>query len=157
MYGDYGLSVGGLLLIVVTLCYNPFSVIVLAAYQQQQHTDWRYMLAQIARNPMIIAALLAVLVAWSGLGLPRWLLTTGNYFASLTLPLALICTGGALSLEALRNERAATLGASLWKMLMLPTLATTAAWLYGFSDAELGMLFLFFASPTAVSSFVMAK
>lgn len=157
MYGDYGLSVGGLLLIVVTLCYNPFAVIVLTTYQTDARANWRHTLRQIIGNPMIIAAFLAVPTAWSGLTLPHWLLTTGEYFASLTLPLALICTGGALSLDALRAERATTLGAATLKMITLPALATGAAWLAGFSGAELGMLFLFFAAPTAVSSFVMAK
>jgi len=43
------------------------------------------------------------------------------------------------------------------KMVVLPTLCTTAAWALGFSGAELGLMFLFFASPTAAASFVMAK
>lgn len=154
MYGDYGLSVGGLLMIVVTLCYNPCSVLVLT---NGQRNDWRRTFTQIIGNPMVVAALLALAVTWSGLSLPNWLLTTGHYFASLTLPLALICTGGALSLTALHAERAATLGASTLKMITLPTLATGVAWLVGFSGTQLGMLFMFFASPTAVSSFVMAQ
>lgn len=157
MYGDYGLSAGGLLLGVVILCYNVFSVIVLAAYQPGRRADWRSILKHIARNPLILAVLLAMPVAWSGLSLPGWLMTSGDYFASLTLPLALICIGGTLSISALRSERSTALGASLMKMVTLPALATAAAWLVGFSGAELGLLFLFFASPTAAASFVMVK
>uniref|UniRef100_UPI000650E3DE AEC family transporter n=1 Tax=Halomonas sp. PR-M31 TaxID=1471202 RepID=UPI000650E3DE len=57
----------------------------------------------------------------------------------------------------LRDDRGTALGASLMKMITLPLLATGAAWLAGFSDRELGLLFVFFASPTAAASFVMVK
>ena len=42
-------------------------------------------------------------------------------------------------------------------MLWLPLLATLGAWLWGFRDADLAILFLYFASPTAAASFVMAR
>jgi len=41
--------------------------------------------------------------------------------------------------------------------VILPVLSTLAAWLMGFSGNQLGLLFLFFASPTAAASFVMVK
>ncbi|SDL82008.1 hypothetical protein SAMN05661010_02660 [Modicisalibacter muralis] len=157
MYGSYGLSAGALLLGVVILCYNIFSVIVLVAYQPGKRADWRSIFKHIAHNPLILSVLVAIPVAWFDIALPGWVMTSGNYFASLTLPLALICIGGTLSVSALRSERSTALGASLMKMVTLPALATAAAWLVGFSGAELGLLFLFFASPTAAASFVMVK
>ncbi|WP_299236198.1 AEC family transporter [uncultured Halomonas sp.] len=157
MYGDYGLSAGGLLLGVVILTYNAFSVIALATHQEEVTTDWRQMLMQIVRNPLILAVVLAMPVALSGLGLPDWVITSGEYFASLTLPLALICVGATLSLEAIRRSGGLAAGASMMKMVTIPVLATTTAWLAGFEGRELGVMFLFFASPTAAAAFVMAK
>src|SRR5690606_34583429 len=95
--------------------------------------------------------------AYWQLRLPAWLSTSGEYLAQLTLPLALICIGGTLSLAALRASGAVALGASLMKMIWLPALATAGAFLCGFRQAELGILFLFFASPTAAASYVMAR
>ncbi|WP_181035164.1 AEC family transporter, partial [Arthrobacter sp. B0490] len=89
--------------------------------------------------------------------LPGWLMTSGQYFAQMTLPLALICIGATLSLDALRKSSGSALSSSLMKMVWLPALATLGAWAYGFRDAELGILFLYFASPTAAASFVMAR
>ena len=43
------------------------------------------------------------------------------------------------------------------KVAVLPLLATLGAFLCGFRNAELGILFLYFASPTAAASFVMAR
>lgn len=75
----------------------------------------------------------------------------------MSLPLALICIGGTLSLAALRNSGRMAMSSSLLKMVSLPTLATFGAWLCGFRGAELGILFLYFGSPTAAASFVMAR
>ncbi|NMT64807.1 AEC family transporter [Marinobacter orientalis] len=157
LYGDYGLSAGGLLLGVVIISYNALSVIVLTTYQPGQAASWRRILRDIVRNPLILAVVVAVPFAWSGITLPAWLMTSGDYFASLTLPLALLCIGGTLSLSAMRSDRKLAISASAMKMVTLPVLCTLAAWLAGFEGRELGLMFLFFASPTAAASFVMVK
>ncbi|MEX0603207.1 MAG: AEC family transporter [Marinobacter sp.] len=157
LYGDFGLSAGGLLLGMVIISYNALSVVVLAAYQPGQTLSWQTILRDVVRNPLIISVIAAVPVAWSGIQLPGWLLISGNYFASLTLPLALLCIGGTLSIAALRTDSKTATGASMMKMVALPCICTTAAWLVGFRGQELGLLFLFFASPTAAASFVMVK
>ncbi|TDO08695.1 MULTISPECIES: AEC family transporter [Halomonas] len=157
MYGHFGLSTGSLLLGVVILTYNAFSVIALVTYQEGQRADWRSMLRHIATNPLILAVVVAVPVATTGWPLPGWLATSGDYFASLTLPLALICIGATLSFSEIRHSGRLALSASLMKMVTLPMLATGAAWLAGFEGPALGVMFLFFASPTAAAAFVMAK
>ncbi|MGO2133765.1 MAG: AEC family transporter [Halomonas sp.] len=157
MYGEAGLSLGGLLLGVVILTYNALSVVALATYQDDQRTNWYKLMIQVVTNPLILAVVVALPVAASGLTLPLWLATSGDYFASLTLPLALICVGAILSMESLRHSGNRALGASLMKMVTLPVLTTAAAWLAGFRGMELGVLFVFFASPTAAASFVMVK
>ncbi|MDI9245278.1 AEC family transporter [Marinobacter sp. CHS3-4] len=157
LYGDYGLSAGGLLLGVVIIAYNTLSVVALTAYQPDEKTSLKKVLADIARNPLIVAVLISIPVAWSGLELPEWVMTSGDYFASLTLPLALLCIGGTLSLKAMRDDRALALNASVLKMIALPFLCTFAGWLIGFEGRELGLMFLYFASPTAAASFVMVK
>lgn len=57
----------------------------------------------------------------------------------------------------MRKSGKIAVSASLVKMVSLPLLMTLGAWLYGFRGAELGVLFLYFASPTAAASFVMAR
>ncbi|OHY83076.1 AEC family transporter [Marinobacter sp. AC-23] len=157
LYGDFGLSAGSILLGLVIISYNALSVIVLAAYQPGRSAQWRRILQDILRNPLILSVFAAIPVAWLNLQLPEWVMTSGDYFASLTLPLALLCIGATVSLNALRSDSSTAVSSSLLKMVMLPALCTGAAWVVGFSGAELGLLFLFFASPTAAASFVMAK
>ena len=157
MYGNYGLSAGSLLLGVVIVMYNALSVVALAFYQPGQSTDWRSLLKHVATNPLIISVFAALPFTALSIPLPSWVVTSGDYFASLTLPLALICIGATLSVSSMRDSSRVALGASWMKMVTLPFLSTAAAWLMGFSGEQLGLLFLFFASPTAAASFVMVK
>ncbi|BCB08456.1 malate transporter [Vreelandella venusta] len=157
MYGNYGLSAGSLLLGVVIVMYNALSVVALAAYQPGQSTNWRSLLKHIVTNPLIISVIAALPFTAFSIPLPSWLITSGDYFASLTLPLALICVGATLSVATMRSGSQIALSASSMKMIVLPLLSTLAAWAVGFSGEKLGLLFLFFASPTAAASFVMVK
>ena len=157
MYGDYGLSVGAVLGGVVILSYNTLSAIVLAIYSPEAKTDVWSLTKNILSNPLIIGVLAAIPFAVWQIPLPVWLLTSGEYFAQMSLPLALICIGGTLTLESLRESSGMAISSSLMKVLWLPLLATLGAWLWGFRDADLAILFLYFASPTAAASFVMAK
>ncbi len=157
LYGDYGLSLGGVLAGVVILSYNSLSALVLAIYSPSSKSDAWSIIKSILRNPLIIGVLAAMPFAYWRIGLPVWLTTSGEYLAQLTLPLALICIGGTLSLAFLRASSGLAISASLMKMVWLPLICTLGAFLCGFRGAELGILFLYFASPTAAASFVMAK
>lgn len=157
MYGNYGLSAGSLLVGVVIVMYNALSVVVLATYQPGQATNWRSILKHIATNPLIISVVVALPFTALSISLPSWVMTSGDYFASLTLPLALICIGATLSVSSIRDKSDVAVSSSVMKMAVLPALSTAAAWVAGFEGAQLGLLFLFFASPTAAASFVMVK
>ena len=157
MYGDYGISLGAVLAALVILLYNTLSTIVLAVYSPVIKSDPWSICKSVFKNPLIISVLAAIPFAAFKIGLPHWLQASGEYLAAMTLPLALICIGGTLSLVSLRKSGNLALSASLLKMISLPLLTTCGAWLYGFRGPELGTLFLYFASPTAAASFVMAR
>ena len=157
LYGDFGLSLGGVLAGLVILCYNVLSALVLALYSPSSKTDPKSIAKSIVTNPLVLSVLSAIPFAYWRIPLPEWLLTSAGYFAQMSLPLALICIGATLSLASLRESGSTALGASLMKMIWLPALSTLAAWWLGYRGPELGILFLYFASPTAAASFVMAK
>ena len=157
MYGDYGLSVGAVLGGVVILSYNVLSAIILAMYSPQAKTDVWSLSKSIATNPLIVGVLLAIPFAAWQIPLPTWLLTSSGYFAQMSLPLALICIGATLTLDSLRQGSGVAVSSSLMKVFWLPLLATLGAGFCGFRGADLGILFLYFVSPTAAASFVMAK
>jgi len=75
----------------------------------------------------------------------------------MTLPLALICIGGSLSLSALRQSQALSWLSVTIKLVLLPLVVGLSAYGFGFRGVELGCLILMFASPTAAASFVMVR
>jgi len=156
-YGDYGLSVGGIMAGMVILFYNVLSTIVLALYSPHLEANWRTLLRSILGNPLIIGILVAIPFAYFQWQLPRWLDTSARYFAGLTLPLALMCIGATLSLTSLRESSSLAIGASLWKIVWIPLLGVLGALALGIQGPALGILFLYLGCPTAASSFVMAR
>lgn len=157
MYGAYGISMGAILAGLVILFYNALSSIVLAVYSPVMKSDPWSLFVGIVRNPLIISVLAALPFAYWQISLPGWLQASAQNLGNMTLPLALICVGGTLSLAALRESSQLAISASLVKMVWLPFFATLAGWLCGFRGADLGILFLYFAAPTASSSYVMAR
>jgi predicted permease len=157
MYGAYGISMGAILAGLVILFYNALSSIVLAVYSPVMKSDPWSLFVGIVRNPLIISVLAAIPFAYWQISLPGWLQESAQNLGNMTLPLALICVGGTLSLASLRESSQLAISASLVKMVGLPFFATLAGWLCGFRGADLGILFLYFAAPTASSSYVMAR
>ena len=157
MYGNLGLSLGGIMAGAIIVIYNILSAIVLAIYSPSIQSDIGSILRNLIRNPLILSVLLAIPVAYWQIPLPSWLMTSGEYFGSMSLPLALICIGGTLSVRSVKAGSGLAIDASLWKTVWLPALGVLGALMLGYRDAALGTLFLFLASPTAAVSFVMAK
>lgn len=157
MYGDYGISLGSILAGLVIVLYNSLSAVVLAIYSPNIKSDPLSIGKSILLNPLIISVVVAVPFAWLQVPIPNWILTSADYVAQMSLPLALICIGGTLSLAALRSSGSVALNASAVKMILLPIICTLGAWLLGFRGAELGILFLYIGAPSASVGYVMAR
>ena len=158
LFGDSGLAQGAILLAMVIPLYNTLSIICLTLpMQQSNRLNLTSALLEILKNPLILAVLLALPISIYQLELPTILNKTGQYFANLTLPLALLAIGGSLSLKSLRDTSAQAAWATASKLLILPIILTSGAWWYGFEGQQLAMLFVLFGCPTAAASFVMAR
>ncbi|GGK78582.1 AEC family transporter [Amphritea balenae] len=157
MFGDSGLAQASLLLACVIPLYNVLSVLALSMPHQKSGFNLSKPLLEIARNPLIIAVILALPFSYYGWGLPIIGNKIGNYFANLTLPLALLAIGGSLNLKSLRNTSGESGWATLIKLIIMPLVLTGGAWLYGFRGQDIGILMVLFGCPTAAASFIMAK
>lgn len=73
------------------------------AFAQGNVSLWR-VLNNVLRNPLIIAIVLGYVVNHLEFTFPKILQTTGNYLASMTLPLALICTGASIQFKGMRKD-----------------------------------------------------
>lgn len=141
--------------------YNVAAVIVLAGatpagagHSWQQAT---VVLRSIVTNPLIIACLAGLAVAYSGLVLPDVLTRTLDLLGELALPGALLAMGASLRLRAIRTGGIVATAASLVKVLVAPLTGWLLAPVIGLTGPPLMIALLLLAMPTAVASYVMAQ
>ncbi len=156
LYGSTGLAIGSVLLAGITLTYNILSVYALSA-SGSSRLSMSALVKGMLRNPLIISILIGLLLAGLKVPVPDLILTSAAYFGQMTLPLALLCVGATLSLDALRHGSALAFTATAIKLVAIPLLLTLGAIQFDFSPLELGTLFAMFAAPTATVSYVMAR
>ncbi|OOE96900.1 AEC family transporter [Salinivibrio sp. IB643] len=155
-FGSQGVALAALYIAVITVVYNIQAVICLSPHKRGTRSiNIAILVTNLAKNPLIIAITLGLLVAISPFALPNVIVDTGNYLAKMTLPLALICTGGSLNLKMLRNNQGPTWFASSYKLVIAPLLFTLFAYYFGFRGVELGVLFFMNAAPVAAASYAM--
>lgn len=155
-FGDYGLAVGGVLAGFTILLFNTLSVFILALYSPSFDFSGRAVVKELASNPLILSVLAGLSASWVQLQIPEWIQTSAGYFAQLTLPLALICIGGTLSLEGLKHSGKPAVHSTAIKLLIAPFMSCVVAWVFGVKGQELIVLWMYLASPTAAASFAMA-
>jgi len=114
------------------------------------------MIKTVALNPVIIAAIGAIGFSIIRIPIPNIIIDTGNYIAAITLPLALIGVGGTMKIKQLQNTSFITIGALILKLLVSPLIATSIGYLFGYTSTDLGIIYIIFACPTAIVSFVIA-
>ena len=155
-YGDEGVAAVAMYLAFVTVLFNVLSVVTLSR-KQGGDSSLLGTLQGIIRNPLIVAIALALV--WNALQLPvpQIILTTGNYFAAMTLPLALLCAGGSLSLAALKLDVSKVTMATLIKLLLTPLLTALLGFALGLRDMHLELVVLMSCAPSAAAGYAMVR
>ncbi|MBJ7538513.1 AEC family transporter [Marinomonas transparens] len=155
-YGNEVFSVASMYLGGVTMLFNVLSVICLNRAMEANKSVINT-IKGIAKNPLVIAILAALLFSATGLKLPSTLYKAGNYFAQMTLPLALLCAGASLSFGALKKDIIGALLSSVGKLIFIPFTLTLGGYLLGYRGMELGVLFLMSSAPSASASYIMVR
>ncbi|KIP97672.1 MULTISPECIES: AEC family transporter [Pseudomonas] len=154
LFGQPGLTLAALMLALMVPAVNVLSVWSLTA---ERGVSVRSLLLPIIRNPLILACLAGALVNLSGLGLPGGSDRLLSLLAAASLPLGLLCVGAALKPEQLGGEVPALAWNSLLRLLLMPLLAFAVAYLLQLPAMESTVLVLFFALPTAPTSYVLTR
>lgn len=157
-YGETGVALSALYVAITTLIYNIQAVVCLAPKGEDSNEKvGKIMLTTLTKNPLIISIILGIVFYVLSIPVPDIASDAGNYLAKMTLPLALLCTGGSLDLSQMRQEPAAAWFATSYKLILAPALIMLGAIWLGFTGVELGILFFMNASPVAAASYVMAR
>lgn len=158
MFGSESLGKASILLACILPLYNVLAVIALTVpMRHERQMKISGALWEVVKNPLIMAVFFAIPFAYFKIAVHPLVERTGDYLAALTLPLALIGIGGSLGLEEIKRPSVIALSASAFKIILTPPLLTFGAYLLGYTGEDLGTMFILFACPTAIVSFVMAE
>lgn len=155
-YGQDGLAAASVYMGCVTILYNVMSVVVLNFYQVGLSAPINQ-IKGIAKNPLIISIMAALPFSYFHWQLPEVVLRTGEYFAQLTLPLALICTGASLQFRSFSSDWFNIMLATVSKCVIYPALLVSIAYLFGIRGMNLGVILLLSIAPTAAASYIMVR
>lgn len=155
--GNDALGKSTLILAFLLPVYNVLAVVVLVVPKHQGKINLRSILVEIVFNPLILSVIVALPFSFYKISLPEMFVSTANYFAELALPLALIGIGGSMNIENIKRASTLAFSSSIIKIIILPLVLTFASYFWGYRNDDLGILFIVFACPTAIASFVMAE
>ena len=161
MYGDSGMA--PLMIIGTVPLFNIYSVIVLTIEGNKQSKDegisqkLKCTIINICTNPIIIGILAGIVYSLLSIKLPVAINKTLSNIAALATPLALLCLGAGFEGKKALKKVKPTMIASLIKLLLLPAIFIPIACMLGFRDEKLVALLIMLASPTTISSYVMAE
>ena len=158
LLGNSALGKASIILAFLLPLYNVLAVIALTIpLRKERKVNLKSSLIEIILNPLILAVIIALPFSYFKIQLPELILSTGGFVSDLALPLALIGIGGSLNLENIRKASGLAFTASTIKIIIIPIVFTYGAYLFGFRNDDLGIMFVIFACPTAIVSFIMAE
>lgn len=155
IYGTGNAGLVALMATIVVPCTNAFAVVILEMNRSGQ-AGIRKIIFSIFKNPMVLAALTALLFKISGLTIPELIYGVVEDIASVTTPLAFISLGVSLDIgEAEHNIRPLSFYI-VFRMLLVPVIILGLSVLLGFRGQELCVMMVIFSAPAAVASYPMA-
>lgn len=161
LFGDAGLTLVAVAVVAVIPLVNLLGIVAHLRWarppQPAPAPGRGAALVTAVRNPIIVACLLGAVLNLSGLGLPPVVGPMLEILGRAALPLGLMAVGAGLDPAALREERAALLGAAALKLGVTPALAFLACKAFGVAGATAAVAVLFMALPVSAASYVMSR
>ena len=140
--------------------YNFVAVVILSVFDPQKKAERLQMvevLKDVVKNPLIVSAALALTINYVNFRLPEFIMSTVGNIAGIATPLALISLGAGFQFKKLSGNMKYLLTASIFKMIIMPAIMIGVAVYLGFRQVQLVTILALFATPVAVSSYVMAQ
>ena len=167
LFGDEGGRICSIVLSAIVPLYNVLAVIVLCLFAPDKQNNSVSLVKRLAgvlkgiiTNPLIIGIVLAMPFAIFSAGdyIPKFVTASIDYFAKASTTLALVTIGASFSIKELSGRLGMAVSATVLKTAIIPAVfLVMARHLFGFSGVHLGIILVVFGTPTAISSYIMAK
>lgn len=157
MYGVKSTTTAAILSAILVPMYNFLAVVALSIFGEKRETDWKKIILDIVKNPLIISSVLGIIFSLLGIRLPTAVDTTVQDLAKLSTPIAFMILGGDLDFSKVKgNLKVASVVLTI-KLVILPLIMIPLIVMMGYRDADLLSGLLAYQTPVAVSSYIMAQ
>lgn len=156
IYGGDDLSAISILVAVVVPIFNAVAVILLN-WASGIKTSVKKILIKVVSNPLVIGSFLGIVFWGFDIEIPNLILKPMISVSQVATPLAFVVLGASLKLNSMNKDRQALILVTVCRLIVFPAAAIFGAYVLGFRNQALVALLGVVASPTAVSSFTMAK
>jgi hypothetical protein len=115
------------------------------------------LLRALAVNPLILGCLAGIVYGRLVGTFPVFVNNTLSLMSMVTLPLALLSIGGALSFAGVQRHLTDSLVAALHKLVILPLVGLLLYRLFGIAGMELQVGMIFFCLPASTAIYVLSS
>jgi hypothetical protein len=157
VFAEQGLAAAAVAVAVIVPLVNLLSVTVLARFGTGGQASWQGAARQVARNPLIIACAVGILLNVTGIGLPPVVGPLLEILGRAALPLGLMAVGAGLDLTAARTAGPPVAVAVGLRLIALPAVTVLACQLLDVGPVAAFVAILFNATPASPSSYILAR
>ncbi len=154
--GQPGLAAAGLIATGLIIVQNLLAVVTLTRWGDQQGKGTS-LLRTLGLNPIILATLLGMALALSGVRMHAFLDSTLEILAGLGVPLALLIVGANLADSRLGGAWTSLAAMQAIKLLIIPALGFGLLWIVGAGPVPSAVAVVLLSSPTATLTVIMAN
>jgi malonate transporter and related proteins len=159
-FGQPGLAILLTILALHSMVLLGAATVVAEIGQNQRAAPWRLLrttLAGVARNPVVMAVILAMLWSLLALPVPGAARRTLELLGAASPPVALFCLGGSLHGFDARAAWRQTSVTVVLKLLALPLLVFAISTAMGLSELEVAVATVAAGLPTGANAFLLAR
>ena len=159
LFGPEGLALAALVtaLLIPTTNITVVAMMVGQLRKPGEGGAARAILRDLARNPLLLAVGVGILVNLGGIGRIPVFHEVADILGGAALPIVLLCVGANIRLRAMATSLVPTLLSMLGKMVVFPAAILGLALVMGLSPTETLVAVLFGAVPTAASGYTLAR
>ena len=156
IYGDTGLTLAALCLLVFIPVVNVLSVIALTA-QGREGNRITLVTGSVLTNPLVLACLIGTVLGLYEVDVPEIVLALLDVLSQPALPLGLLAVGAGIRFMAFGRQSWQLAVAVLGKLLVFPALVALATQLLGVSADLAAVLLLLTCLPAPPSAYILAR
>ena len=157
VFGEEKSSVCGMMIMIMVSIFNIAGVIVLEMFREGGKISARKLALGIVKNPLLQGCAAGLLFYLLKIRLPSFIASPVSALAGLASNLALVILGASLKFEELKKNSRTISAVLVIRLILLPLLMVSFAYLIGLRGVELFLILMIFGTPVATSSYPMAQ